>query len=308
MASLRKKWSESKETVTSELRIQAQKHADRPNSRLALLPNDTAKGSGRGIERKVDANPKSRPENVRFLAGIAEPHFETMLSMILDNVKTREQFRFLGEAASANAHTSVVTLHEKDPVDIPIAEALTLCALHELGFRPKFGLVISKIMAHLGFQLEEDGTPQPAVSLLAEIGDVYLSFPRTESIKKSNIADDVISLYNRDLRWHVGKSRKEGNFVLAAAPTGTMGRPDDEDPTIINIAHVSEATTKMVGGLLLPVALRIRSPEPFFQALPIRAVSKIEEMDATMLELCRTTEDLAENRIRLNYHGLSLLD
>lgn len=306
MESLPQKWKRNKDTVTAELRTQAQKHANRPNSRLGMLPNNHKRHSGRGIERRVKALSEVTPAEVRRLAGMAEPNFEKMLGMILDDPRRREQFRLLGAVAKSGTKTTIITLHDENPVDIAIAQALTVCVEDELGYQPKTGLVLSKIMAHLGFELTPGAKPIPAVDLLRIMGNVYFSFPRTDSIKESDIADDVIGMYNASLRHLVAKDRRRGDFVLAAAPTGTMGRPNELDNSVLDIAPVKEATVGMISGLVLPMVLRVFKNEPFLEVLPITLVNSVPEIDAVMLDMCRTTEELTNNTERLQYLGLSL--
>ena len=270
-----------------------------------MLPNDFRRHSGRGIERKIKSLPSVSPTEVRLLAGIAEPNFEKMLGMILDDTTSREQFKTLGMVAQAGTKTSIITLHDENPVDIAIAEALTVCVLEELGFEPKYGLVLSKIMSHVGFELSPGAKPIPAVDLLRKMGHVYMSFPRTDSIKNSEIADDVISMYNASLRHIVAKDRKHGNFILAAAPTGTMGRPSPTEENTTLIAPVRESTVGMISGLVLPLAVRVFQEEPSMAVLPLRYIDNVPAIDMTMQELCRTTEELRDNTIRFDYLGLS---
>lgn len=304
MAALTQKWRANRKLVTSELRKIAAEHAEIPGSKLTLIPDDPKKYEGQGIERKVPAHKDANPEVVRALAITAEPMFQGMVEIARKQQEETGIISFTGEFLRSNHTLKVVTLHEDaaDATDIAFGQAALQCVLAEKGYYPNFGIVISKIMPHLGYRFDEAAEAVPTVDALQYMGDIFFSFPRTKTIRESAIADDLVGTYNANMRWQASHASRHGNYVLGAAPTGTRGKPDEADPSLIHIPHVSPASAKLMSGLVLPLVIRLQQEQPIFQILPPRAVNGLDDMNATMEALCRATEEVADDGSRLLFH------
>lgn len=304
METLVQKWKTNRTLVTSELRRLALEHAETPGSKLALIPDNPKVYKGQGIHRKVPASKEADPSIVRALAGAAEPMFDGMLNIAREQEDKTGLFRTLGEFLKSGQSLAVITLHEHeaDATDIAFAQGVVQCMLSELGYTPSFGNVIGKIMPHLGYKFSTDAPPTPTVDALQLMGDVFLSFPRTKAIQESDIADDFVSAYNGNMRLQAKLAKRSGNYILGVAPTGTRGRIDAEDASITRIHHVNPASQKLVSGFVLPVVIRLQQENPFFKALRPVAITDMNDMNTTMHELCRATEELADDGRTLIFH------
>lgn len=304
METLRQKWRKNNKLVTSELRKLAAEHAATPGSKLTLIPDNPKLHKGQGIHRKVPVSDAASPEMVLALAGVAEPMFGGMLELAREQQEETGLFTTLGEVARSGQSFTTITLHEHeaDATDIAFGQGVIQCMLAELNYRPRFGNVVSKIMPHLGYRFKEDNPPTPTVSALQLMGDVFLSFPRTPAIQNSAIAEDFVGAYNANMRLQAHHAKKKGNYVLGVAPTGTRGRIDEEDPMLTHILGVNPATVKLISGLVVPVLIRMQYHEPFFEVLTPVAINDMDDMNNTMLTLCRATEERANDGRRILFH------
>ncbi len=303
METLTAKWKRNQQTVTAELRALAVKHSSSPGSRLSLIADDPKRYPGQGIRSKIDAYPQTSIKDMCELAKIAEPNFDGMLAATREAHQT-SILKFLIQYLRLGNSFSMITLHEEDPTDIAFAGAVVRARMAELKHDAGFGLVMSKMMAHLGLVVTDGMEPYPTVDALQLMGDVYLSFPRTRTVRSSNLGGDVVSLYNKKMRHEFRHAMNRGNYVGCVAVTGTRGYTEDDQPEVRVIPGVTETTAKMVSGMLLPVICRVQQKEPFFHLLDPIAIGAKDpkaELDACLADMCAVTTERANDGVRVAY-------
>jgi hypothetical protein len=145
-----------------------------------------------------------------------------------------------------NGNIIVVTPHGT-VTDIAFALKLVSDLLEMRGDTPDSIIMISKMVPHIGKELEDKATGKkftiPAVQALRLLcNKVYLSWPKTESAKKAtdDLPVEEITNINKQVTAGVLSDLKEGKKLVGIAPTGTTQVGED------GLAPFSEGTKRIL--------------------------------------------------------------
>jgi hypothetical protein len=251
-------------TVLSDL---AKTHVAEPGGRLELLDIDPENIPGQ-VGYHVAGEPLP-PRKVDTIAGLAEPRFPSILEAA-GSEKAAPAMNETAEILQKGGNVIIVTNHG-ELTDIAFAEAAlySTIAKREIDFAS--AIIISKMVSMVGFKIVPDQPAVPAATALSWLcNDVYLTFPRTDSIQNSSIGQNmerIVSAHNTQVMSAVKKRLGEGGVMLAMAPSGTrdkMIKGTDK----YGLDKVNRGTARIMqteGSKVLPVAIWLKDKEPFFE-------------------------------------------
>ncbi len=227
--------------LDQQLMVWAAEYATDPGNKLAALDYNPEKYLGqKGHVVRSESTDKSF---VKLIATEAfKPHsFDSLLEQ-LEQPLQQERLHAIGELLNGKNNVVLATNHG-DLIDIAIAHAAVYHQLESLGYSPRTGIIISKMVAFLGYELLGEPSPCPQV-LQALENEIFLSYPRTASAEKHGIArilPDEAKQHNRHMRRDVVKSLGGGSLLLAVAMSGTTDKSFGS-ADILHMAPVGEGT------------------------------------------------------------------
>ncbi|MFO0887104.1 MAG: hypothetical protein H6793_02060 [Candidatus Nomurabacteria bacterium] len=268
-------WREQQQTVSDELNALAQRHADRSNGKLTALPIDhDIHPAQRITTQSIDGT----PTNIENMIAIAKAvnsenpeRFLNILEVFNQEEHERDLVTYLGEDLLSKQNIIVMTNHSEIQ---DIAEALVAChiAIKTIGqnrnrdYQFSTNIILSKMIAHLGY------SGIPAVDILTQMCDKqYFSFPKTDSIRGTNIPEKLVSAYNWSLRQRIKARLKAGGNLFGIAPSGTVDKsvvPGDLDSS--TLAPVTRGTVEILTSdntKVLPIAIHKPDDEFIFEIL-----------------------------------------
>lgn len=268
-------WREQQQIVSQELNLLAQRHQAKSGGMLTTLSiNPDLYPAQRITTQSVEGNPKSIDYLLALGQAVNLEHPERFTTMIDNFLEAEEQYELitsLGEDLSASQNIIVITNHSQIQ---DIAEALCACqiALRKVGVQNQreytfsTNIMLSKMIAHMGVF----GTS--ASELLQDVCDrQYFSFPKTDSIRGSNIPEKLVEAYNWSLRQRITHQFKKGSNLFGIAPSGTV----DKSPSLENtdqsiLGPVTKGTANILTSLntkVLPIAVFKSDDEFIFEIL-----------------------------------------
>lgn len=284
-------WREQQQIVSRELNNLAQGHVERSNGRFTILPVDPENHPAQRITtQSIDGS----PTDVDNLIAIGEAvnadqpqRIHQIINTFMEEESNRELVTTLGEDLTSGQNIIVITNHSEVQ---DIAEALGAChiALKSVGkanerdYDFTTNLVLSKMIAHLGYM------GMPAVDILSQICDKqYFSFPKTDSIRGTNIPEKLVTAYNWSLRQRIKTKLRGGGNLFGIAPSGTIDKslvPDNLDSS--TLAPVTKGTVELLTSdntKILPIAIHKPLDEFIFEILGTpRHMRNEEDVHSTM--------------------------
>lgn len=250
----------SGDPLIDDLRRWAGEHAANSGGRLELLDYNPEVYPGQdGFH--VEGEPQAHGL-VDSIAIEAQPRYKELIARLQEQEESTHIVSMVGELLKGK-NSVVLTTNHSDLIDIAVTHAAFYSQLDRLGYKPRTGIIISKMVAFLAYRLNPDVDAVPAVNVLKMLeSETFLSYPRTESAKKKGIGRlkvDEIDLHNLQMRHRVKNQLGKGAMLLAVAPSGTTDKPIDENnPDTLNMARMGHGTYKLLDGkntYKLPVAV-----------------------------------------------------
>lgn len=295
---------EREEQMLNELALMAKKHVDNSEGQLELLPIDPETHPAQRAYR-IEGDPQSAAV-IESIANVAYPKFpELQKQLNLTENQSREITR-IGELLEAGNNVIVATNHG-DLIDIALAEAAIYCALDKLGYKPRTGIIISKMVSMLGYRLGEDIAPAAEV-LKILCNDIFLSFPRTETVRKSGLArllPDDINKHNKRMTELLSENFAKGGVLLAVAPSGTTDKEIRENR--YRLGAISQGTSKILlqdRTLVLPMAMWLHGNSPIVALSDIPRTLHDEAATHQIMEKIATTLTTLVSEITFEYDSL----
>ncbi|MBA3758234.1 hypothetical protein H0X10_01210 [Candidatus Saccharibacteria bacterium] len=230
-----------------------------------------------------------------YLESLKSPEHQAML----------EQY---GNILQRGDNIILVTNHG-DTIDVVIGLAGPHCMLDQQGYDFKTGVIISKMISRVGYILEKGSPSIPAVDAL-KVGcsDIFLSFPRTDSMNRSKLFDfvtDLIDTHNRNIRDLISsRQRSSTGYLLGVAGSGSTDKQNPDDPSTYIMGAISEGTIKMMQApstFVLPMAVWLDDEQPVFRFCDLRTVSNAHEAHGVMEVIADTlNQALSEKKFVYN--------
>lgn len=233
---------QEQQTASANLLELGKPHVEASDGEIVFLDVDLEKYPGQDMNvTHVEGQPQSAAV-VESIASLVAPNFTEMVDKLEENAE--EQLQTLGELLKRGNNVIISTNHS-DLIDIAVALAAVYCALDKMNYQFKTGIVISKMVAFLGYKLE--GNVAPAVEVLQMLCDrIYLTFPRTESVKKSGLhkffGRDNIDQYNGKVTKDIDGYQDDGSLLLALAPSGSTDKEHPENPKLKIMSGIGRGT------------------------------------------------------------------
>lgn len=285
---------EREHAVLEEYASMAERHIDLSRGRMELLPADPQKYPAQQLDSHwVEGDPQ-HAGLVEIVATQAEHRFPTFMEQ-LKSPENQASLRLYGEILKRGNNIMLVTNHG-DTIDIALALAGPYCQLDQMGYEHKTGIIISKMISRIAYILDPSTPSIPAVDALKlACDDVFLSFPRTESMRQSKVfsfVPDHIDRHNRKIRSEISDRQSHGEgYLLGVAGSGSTDKPLADDPNTLVMGGLSEGTMKMMQEprtFVLPMAVWLHDEQPVFKLRELRAVTTPAEAHAVMQDIATT--------------------
>ena len=285
--------------MLKELAKLAQPHAESSNGTLELLEVDPIKYPFQ-LDLHIEGNPQP-PAVVESIASIAEPNFLKLVEKFNDYESTNQELSRIGQLLKGGNNVIIATNHG-NLIDIALVEAALYSSLSKLDYQFNTGIIISKMIAFLGYKLGSDSAPCADI-LKILCNDVFLSFPRSESIKKSKISrllPNEIDRHNKLMRRLVKNKLDEGGTLLAVAPSGSKDTRNESGAyTLQTLKSGTIDLIKHPKSYVLPVAIWLGKDEPIMEIADIpRLITSDEDAHSMMSGIAKT---LTENVESINF-------
>lgn len=288
--------------VLEEYGLMAQPHIDHSRGRMQLLPIDIEAYPGQGLDAyRIEGSPHHAGA-VEIIATSAENRFPEYMQG-LQSSENKKIVDFSGEILKSGGNIMLVTNHG-DTVDIGLAHAGFYAALDRADYRMKTGMIISKMITRVAYILDKNSPAIPATDALKLIcDDVFLSFPRTESMRRSKMFSfipDHIDNHNRKLRGDIEQRQDEGGYLLAVAGSGTTDKPSKDDENTYEMGQLSQGTIDMMKHphtLVVPMAVWLKDEKAVFEFCSNpRAVSNEAEAHKVMQDIAAKLEEVVPDK------------
>jgi hypothetical protein len=254
----------------------AQIHADASGGRFVVLPIEPENYTAQRAYH-IEGNPQD-PGTIETIATAANHEFPALQEQIEEIENENQEITRVGELLGAGNNVVIATNHG-DLEDIAIVEAAVYCQLRKLGYQPRTGIIISKMVSMLGFKLSGDVVP--ATNILKILcRDIFMSFPRTESIHRTGlrrIFGDEVDRHNNKMRELVSQTLDTGGSLLAMAPSGSTDKNlDIKRVRLETIGHGTSNILMHDRTLAIPFAVWLQRSNPFIKLADIPRAHKSE--------------------------------
>jgi hypothetical protein len=162
--------------------------------------------------------------------------------------------------------------------DIAIAQGALIYALQDPELIPNNAIVISKLIT----RIEAFGLP--ATSVVGNLAHCFFSIPRTKSIFRSSIDNDVATIANTDMIRRLGSFMNEpAGKLVAIAPSGSTDERHIEDNTLrkLTMQRMSSGTAMLLNQFdyVLPVAIWLEARQDRY-SISIGDIKKLHDSEA----------------------------
>lgn len=275
----------------------ADPHIKSSNGLIVQIDIDHLNHPGQDMNQPfVEGHPQSAAI-VESIATAVDSRFPKMVQYLIEDKS--EMMTTTGEMLKRGNNVIVATNHS-DLIDIAVAQAAVFCALEHFGFKFKSSIVISKMISILGYKIE--GNVAPAVETLELMcNQIFLSFPRTESVKKSRLQRVLgrlrIDNYNSRVVKSITERLDEGGMLLAVAPSGTT----DKKGIMAAISRGTSAILAHKKSFVMPLAVSLEKDNLIFESAGgLRALESEDEahdmMDGIANQLSRVGSEVRYSR------------
>jgi len=286
-----------------ELARLASVHVENSNGLLELIEADPIKYPAQ-TAMHIDGDPQSYAV-VESIAETADPRFPELLETIERYESYTQEISRVGELLKGGNNVIIATNHG-NLIDVALAEAAIYSLLDKKDYDFRTGIVISKMVSMLAYKLGEDAAPCAEVLKLL-CNDVFLSFPRSESMRKSKISrllPDDVDRHNKAMRSAVRHNLDQGGMLLAIAPSGSKDKQSQEDPDSINLGTLRPGTISLIKHpktYVLPVAVWLENNDPFIAICDIPRLVTSDEDAHNLMDKINLNLNSGVNGKKFNY-------
>lgn len=290
---LSRKSPEVSSNINEELSLMAQRHVASSEGSLALLGSDPDRYPEQS-EYHVKGEPLDEAV-INILAETVEPRFNALLDLINQAESgDRKEVSRINEQFKNRDNLIIVTNHG-DLIDIALVEAAFYSIFKKAEMTFNTSIIISKMVTMLGYKMGNDIIPcTDVLKMLCD--DIFLSFPRSETIEKAafmRLVPDEIDRHNKLVRKSIGKLLMEGSNLMALAPSGSKDKEISENHYRLGpINPGTIAIMRFERTFVLPVAVWLKSDQPFFKICDIpRKIQSDEEVHGMMETIAKVLSD-----------------
>lgn len=277
-------------------------HIEASNGMMQVLEANPAEYPAQEYDRfHVEGDPQ-HAATVEFIAKTADSRFPKYVEA-LQSPENKALVSTAGEFIKSGGNVILLTNHGS-LIDIALAMAGNYCVMDRSGYHPKTGIIISKTISRVGYVLDKEAPPIPASDVLKLLcDDIYLSFPRTESMMKSRIANflsDDVSSHNRRLRKDIDDKLDDGGYMLAVAGSGATDKPDPNNPETITLGGMSDGMARLMQKkhtLVLPMAVWLHGEEAKYEFCGgFRTIQSNDEAHAAMQSIAEKLNEIVPDK------------
>lgn len=280
--------------VLQQLSDWAERHVAESEGRLVLLPIDPETYPAQTTHIVEGA-----PMGAAIVEGIATeavPLFPKIRDKAKEIEEQSQEFSRIAELIKGGNNVVIITNHG-ELIDIAVALAAVYCEIEKDDFKPTTAIIISKMVAMLGYNI--NGNTAVATDVLKLVCNYILqSFPRTESVKRSRFGDLLARFtdrHNEDVNSELAEILEAGHSLVAISPSGTTDKPSDDDPNTYILAPVKDGTAAILTSdktYVVPIAVWLDGEEPVFEMCDIpRKLTKKEEVDEAMVKIAAKLQE-----------------
>lgn len=274
--------------IDQELRTLATPHIQKLGGVLVALEHNPEKYPEQSFKvRDLEGDP-APSAMVESIATAVDERFPVLLEKLDELENGYSHISQMGELLKSDTNIVLATNHS-DLVDVALVLAAYYCSLRNRDYENfNTGIMISKMIAHLGYRIG-GREPAPAAEVLQILcNDIFLSFPRTRSISNSRIAGYTsgVEFYNRGLRRQMANKQRAGRNLWAIALSGTTDKPAVDDPDTLVMGGVGDGTAKILSAphtLVMPVGIWLRDEQIIMEPSSKIAVKVSNKTDADHL-------------------------
>jgi hypothetical protein len=275
--------SDQLQAELEELRRLATPHVAASAGRLALLDINPERYPGQ-IGYEVKGEPKSVAV-IERLATMAEPRFPDLLAA---TTRSEPAMNETADTLSDGGNIMVVTNHG-ELADIAFTGSALVSNLKNREVEFAGMTIVSKIVSVTGFNLFEDQEPVPAITALSWLfNHTMLSFPRTDSVRNSNIDPGAISTHNTSMIASVKEHLDDGSKLIVMAPSGATDKLISK-PGKYGLGAMNRGTAKLMqheNTKVQPVAIWLKDKQAFFEIVGTpREITNHEEAHEVMHDI-----------------------
>lgn len=235
---------------------------------LELLPYDPTQRPDQRLDTThFDIGPDASLASIRGLAGIALQNDKTgRLDELVEAFRSRRDLMIHmnmdledgKNIGNISEHTSLY--------GIAILQAAQILARGEERYVRRNATVMSKLITRLSVF-----GGMPATDVLSNLGRSYYSVPRTKSIFRSGIDNDLATEANHAMLEDLHEFLGVGGQTIAIAPSGSIDERTYHRGRLqsISMQRMSSGTARLLAGLdrLLPAAIWLDAPkgQPWFK-------------------------------------------
>jgi hypothetical protein len=283
-----------------ELGSIASRHVEASGGTLELLENDPDKYPGQH-GYYVSGDPQSSAI-IETIAATAFEKFPVLQEQVADAEVSHLEISRVGELLKAGNNVILATTHG-DLIDIALVQAAVYSALEKQQYEANTAIIISKAISLIGYKLGNNIAPTVEV-LKILCNDIFLSFPRTDTIRKSRLSrllPDDIKRHNKQMTELVESRLDLGGMLLAIAASGTIDKPSDESyPDTYLLGTIGHGTAKMMmhpKTLVMPVAVWLKDENPILEIADIpRVVTDEADAHAVMIKMADKLSQRVEGK------------
>ncbi len=289
----RNKPSEVSPNIIEELSLMAKKHVDSSDGKLARLDNDPSR-----YPEQQEYSVKGAPQSevvINSLAEIVEPNFSHLVDVINRSEDgKRQEISRINEKFKNGDNIIIVTNHG-ELIDIALVEAAFYSVFKKADMAFNTSIIISKMVTMLGYKIGNDIAPcTDVLKMLCD--DIFLSFPRSETIEKTafmKLVPDEIDRHNRLVRKSIGRLLMKGTNLMAIAPSGSKDKEISKNN--YSLGSINPGTIAIMRAektFVLPIAVWLKSDQPFMEICDIpRKIQSDEDAHQTMITIAKTLTD-----------------
>lgn len=279
----------------------AAEYADKSDGRMTVLPHNPDKFPAQHPDCISVSGLHADIGTINSVAIEAQPVYEKLQKDFNIHDVALARIAMAGELMQDDGNSVILSTNHGDLIDIAVAHAAVHTELVRQNYTPKTGIVISKMVSYLAYNIMDDYIPCVEVLKILE-DDVFLSYPRTESAKlhlRDKIFPPEADRHNKELRKLIQHKLGEGGLLLAMAASGTTDKPINGDDSCVVMGALGHGTVDLMQTsktYTLPVGIWYKGGHTILRAADIpRRIKTHEQADAMMLEiadtLTRATDD-----------------
>ena len=283
--------------MLDELASIAESHVNSSNTELELLSVDPETFPAQRAYH-VEGFPLSARE-IEGLGVLANDKFPDIQSHLNDIEVESLVIESVGKLLNDGNNVVLATNHG-DLIDIALAEAAVYCKLYDQGVVPRSGIIISKIVSLMGVRLGENVIPA-ADALKFLCNDIFLTFPRTETIRNSNLGSIVAEDIDRNNEQMIGKINEalgQGGMLLGMAASGSVDKTAGDN--IIRLETLSQGTSRIMmqpNTFVLPVAIWLQGKHTVFEICDNpKSLPDVSSTHAAMEGISKSLTDKVEGK------------